>query len=265
MVSLARSDRRRDATWRRLGAALVLLAGLAGCHVGDLLSSPDAPDDGEPPGVPLPGGARLLTMVSGNDQRDTIGATLATPYAVRVSDADARPADGVTVRWEVVEGDGSVSVSQSVTDASGVARATHTLGTSVGAHAVQASVAGISGVRRFSATARHGAPKDLSYEVDPSDAVMGERIDPAIRLVLRDRLGNVAGEADGTAAIAIVSGTGTPLAELSGTLVVPIDDGRMQFDDVRVSLVGVGYRVRVSVAGLAANSAPFDVALIGNP
>jgi hypothetical protein len=265
MGSRARSERTPRARCLRLVAPLVLLAGLAGCHVGELLSSPGTPDDGSAPGVPLPVGARALLMVSGNDQRDTIGATLATPYVVRVSDNETRPVAGVTVRWEVVEGDGSVSVSQSVTDAGGVARATHTLGTSLGAHAVQASVAGIPGAPRFLATALHGAPKELAYEVDPSDAVMGERIDPAIRLVLRDRLGNVAGETEGSAGISIVSGTGTPLAQLSGTLIVPVDDGRLLFDDVRVSLVGVGYRVRVSVVGLAANSASFDVALIGNP
>jgi hypothetical protein len=265
MDSRVRSDRGCSGMSRRLLAPLVVLASLAGCHLGDVLSSPGAPGGGPPTGGPVPTGARALTMVAGNDQRDTIGATLATPYAVRVSDENARPVSGVTVRWAVVEGNGSVSVSQSATDAGGVARVIHTLGPELGTHAVQASVAGISATRRFSSTARHGAPRDLAYEVDPSNAVMGERIAPAIRLVLRDRLGHVTEGITGNANISIVSGTGTPLAQLSGTLVAALQGGRLTFDDVRVSLVGVGYRLQVSVAGLASPSAPFDVALVGTP
>jgi hypothetical protein len=265
MGSHARCDRSRVARWRHAAACAVVFLSLAACHLGELLSSPGAGGEHEAPGTPLPGGARMLSLVSGNDQRDTVEATLATPYAVRVSDGTGRSVSGVVVRWSIVEGGGTTSVTQSTTDGGGVARATHTFGTAVGPQVVEASVPGLATSRRFSSIAQHGRPQGLTYEVEPSNSVMGERIAPGIRLVIRDRHGNLADAAAGSGTISLVEGTGTPLAGLSGTLAVSNVAGRLLFDDVRVSLAGIGYRVRVSFSGLASQSAPFDVALIGAP
>jgi hypothetical protein len=262
MDSRARCEPARPAM--RLGAATLLLAcaGIAGCHLGEVLS-PGGSGGDPSPGGPNPLGERTLSIVAGANQRDTVGAVLASPYAVRVIDGNSRPVSGVTVRWSVVAGGGTLSTAQSVTDAGGIARVTHRLGASVGTHTVDASVTGLPGSRRFNSVATHGAPHELLYEVGPANSVMGERISPAIRLVVRDRLGNVTDGTGGSATIALVDGTGTPLAELSGTLAESIVAGRMTFDDVRVSLVGLGYRLRVSYSALASQSAPFDVALIG--
>ena len=266
MDSHARSNDTGRAHGCRAAILLVALVGATGCHVGELLSSPGDRNDDQSPWVPGPGGSYTLAIVAGDAQRDTVGATLGKPYSVRVIDANGRPESGVTVRWIVVDGDGSVDRGQSTTDAMGIARATHTLGTSLGSHAVQASVAGINGSpRRFTATAVHGAPDRFTYEVGPSNSVMGEPIAPAIRVMLRDRLGNIVDGLGGSATIALVSGTGTPLATLNGTLAVPIASGLATFDNVRVSLVGVGYRVRVSFADVGAPSVPFDVALMSPP
>jgi hypothetical protein len=55
------------------------------------------------------------------------------------------------------------------------------------------------------------------------------------------------------------------LAQVHGTLTVPIEDGVARFSNVRVDLIGVGFRLRVRAAGLAAVSQPFDVRLSGLP
>ncbi|HEX9579538.1 MAG TPA: Ig-like domain-containing protein, partial [Gemmatimonadales bacterium] len=74
-----------------------------------------------------------------------------------------------------------------------------------------------------------------------------------------DRLGNAATGFTGSLTIAIFSGTGTPGATLSGTLTQPASGGVATFPDLRVDLVGLGYRLRVASGGLSANSAAFDV------
>ena len=79
---------------------------------------------------------------SGNNQTDTVLATLATPYGVLVRDHTNAPVAGVTVTWTALAG--SIT-GTSVTDASGVATATRTLGATAGAQTAQATVAGLSG------------------------------------------------------------------------------------------------------------------------
>jgi hypothetical protein len=230
----------------------------ASCHAGDLLTEPDS--SGGPPNGPAPVPSRRVERATGDAQTDTVAATLAEPYSVRVLDGEGRPVAGATVDWRVVDGGGAVAPAVSATDASGIARATHTLGLSLGWQRVHATV-GSASPAAFASFARHGAVHAMAYEVDASDVGMGEPIAPAIRIVLRDRYGNVATAASGQADIALVEGSGTPLATLSGTLEAPIAAGRAVFGDVRVSLVGSGYKLRVAAVGRNAESKAFSVTL----
>ena len=75
---------------------------------------------------------------------DTVLAVLPVPYEVRITDQDGAPVAGVGVAWTAKEG-GAVSPPSSVTDANGVARATHVLGTRAGPQRVVASVEGLIG------------------------------------------------------------------------------------------------------------------------
>ena len=49
-------------------------------------------------------------MAGGDGQSGTVGATLASPLAVLVTDADGNPVQGVTVHWDPA-GAGSVSAT----------------------------------------------------------------------------------------------------------------------------------------------------------
>jgi hypothetical protein len=96
-------------------------------------------------------GPRYVVSISGGDaQTDTVGRTLAVPYAVTVTDGSGGPAAGVTVRWTVTGGGGSITPS-SVTDGGGVATALRTLGTTPGTATAKAAAGGTSVT--FSATA----------------------------------------------------------------------------------------------------------------
>lgn len=97
--------------------------------------------------------------VSGNNQTDTVLATLATPYAVLVRDHTNAPVAGVTVTWTALTG---TITGTSVTDAGGIATATRTLGATAGAQTAQAAVTGLAGSPvGFTATATAGNPAVL--------------------------------------------------------------------------------------------------------
>jgi uncharacterized protein YhjY with autotransporter beta-barrel domain len=101
---------------------------------------------------------RNLVVSSGNGQTGRAGATLASNYVVRVTDSGGFPNGGVTVTW--APGAGTVSPTTSVTDASGFAQTSHTLGGTTGAQATTASVPSSCGAlsTSFSATAAANTP-----------------------------------------------------------------------------------------------------------
>jgi hypothetical protein len=84
----------------------------------------------------------LVRPASGNHQVSLPGSELPDPLVVEVFDLDAgRPSPGVSVRWEVVMGNGAVLESDSlVTDAQGRAANRFALGSEVGGYVVRATV-----------------------------------------------------------------------------------------------------------------------------
>lgn len=101
------------------------------------------------------GPGRTLAVSSGNNQTGNAGAALANPLAVVVQEVNtSNPVQGVTINWAVGLGGGSVTAS-SVTDATGTATATRTLGADSVVQTTTASGSGLSGSPvTFSATGR---------------------------------------------------------------------------------------------------------------
>lgn len=94
----------------------------------------------------------VIEVDGGNDQSGVAGTTLGVPLVVWVGppypDAlSANPVQGVEVVWEVVSGGGALSRATSITDASGRARVSWTVGATPGSgnQVVRASVAGLAG------------------------------------------------------------------------------------------------------------------------
>jgi hypothetical protein len=98
---------------------LVLVAGFYGCG-GDSTMSP-------PPPPPTPKTA-VVTMVSGEAQRGPFGQTLPAPLVVMVATPAGAPISGVKVNWGIDAGEGHVSSASSITDQTGKASMTWTLG-----------------------------------------------------------------------------------------------------------------------------------------
>jgi hypothetical protein len=83
-----------------------------------------------------------IALTSGNGQTGTVGSQLPLPLVVTTEDDNADAISGVTVDFEILSGDGSVSPISTDTDGSGQAQTTLTLGTTVGRISVQASASG---------------------------------------------------------------------------------------------------------------------------
>lgn len=99
--------------------------------------------------------ATAVIAVSGNRQEGLVGAALAQPLVVQVSDQYGDPVAGASVTFAVSAGGGSVSSGTATTSANGQASATWTLGATVGAQGVTVSAAGtkITAPVEFTATA----------------------------------------------------------------------------------------------------------------
>lgn len=108
----------------------------------------------------LSAGATTISANSTLSQSAQVSTNVDSPPSVRVTDAGGLPVSGITVGFAVTAGGGSVAPSSVVTDGSGVATLTSwTVGGSLGANTVQASVPGLSGSPiTFSATGTAGAP-----------------------------------------------------------------------------------------------------------
>ena len=96
--------------------------------------------------------ATTLQIVSGNNQTDTEGETLANPLIVRVLDQNRDALSGVEVSFAVSPNDATLSTETTITGANGRAQTTLTLGNTIGTYTVTVSVAGLDTVS-FTATA----------------------------------------------------------------------------------------------------------------
>lgn len=110
---------------------------------------------------------------------------------------------------------------------------------------------------------RTARPVSLFFETQPGQATSPIRAQdiliPGPTVKVRDELGNsFVGSV--SVSMAIATGSGTPNANLFGTLVVPTasEDGR--FSNIGIDLPGADFRLTATAAGLtAATSAPFTV------
>ena len=91
--------------------------------------------------------------ISGDTQQGTPGTALAQPFVVEVRDGNSVAFAGVPVTFAVTAGGGTLSVTNTMTDANGRAQSLLILGSSAGTNTVRVSVQGVSQAAIFTATA----------------------------------------------------------------------------------------------------------------
>src|SRR5262245_43472308 len=146
------------------------------------------------------GNASSIAINAGDGQTAAVGTTVAIAPAVIVRDQFGNPVAGVVVTFAVTAGGGSVSpVTPVTTNASGIAAlTTWTLGTSVGANTLTATVGGVAGIpMSFNASGRAAGGAPVGREAGAGQTVsLAKAVAIAPAVIVRDQFGNpVAGVA----------------------------------------------------------------------
>ena len=96
---------------------------------------------------------RILLYISGDNQKGVYGAALKNPFVVEVRDENGNALAGVTVRFAVTTGGGTLSSTITRTDENGRAESSLTLGPDAGTNTVSVSAIGIEELVTFHAIA----------------------------------------------------------------------------------------------------------------
>src|SRR5439155_1411768 len=121
-----------------------------------------------------------------------------------------------------------------------------------------ARATGLSGGTSNDFSIAAGAATQLAFTVQPSNAVAGRTISPAVQVSARDAQGNLVTGFVGSVTMAL--GTNPGGSTLGGTTTVPAVSGVASFASLSIAKVGTGYTLTAAAAGLpAATSAAFNV------
>ncbi|MDE0297677.1 MAG: leucine-rich repeat domain-containing protein [Candidatus Poribacteria bacterium] len=185
-----------------------------------------------------------IRIVSGNDQGGLPGTALDKPFVVKVLDERGTAFEGVPVTFTVTAGGGTLSVTNTTTDANGRAESVLTLGPNPGTNTVTVSVAGIQEGQTFTAEGIQTPKPFWIIFGDKQQGVIGEALANPFMVEVRDQSGEPLPGAQ--VKFYVTAGGGT----LSATSVTTNSNGRAE------SILTLGPNpgrntVSVSVAGIA--------------
>jgi hypothetical protein len=197
-------------------------------------------------------------------QPSSISAGTAFSPAVEVTLQDAfgnRTTSGASVTLALASNPGGSTLSGFTTVSASQGRATfngvslNKVGTG---YTLVASVAGLTNVTSQAFDVTPGAALRLAYRVQPSTAMAGEPLTPALEVLVLDAFDNlVTGSMD---AVTLKLDANPGNATLLGVPTVNAVAGVATFADVKLDKVGTGYTLLASATGLTgATSAPFEV------
>jgi hypothetical protein len=209
-----------------------------------------------------PGTATSLTFTT--QPLSTAAITTMAPIGVTAFDAQGNVATGFTANVTVALG--TIPVAGAALHGTTVIKAVAGVATfstlsvdSVGnGYTMTAASTGLTGAVSTSFDITNGSK--LVFTVQPVGVNAGSPITPAIQVTAKDA-GNVTLTAfTGPVTIAILGGTGTAGAVLSGTLTVNAVAGVATFSNLSINLGGNGYKLVVSSSGLtSATSNAFTI------
>jgi hypothetical protein len=170
------------------------------------------------------------------------GATTAT-ITVRALDAFDNPIQGATVLLTATGAGNSLIQPSGTTSANGVV--TGALSSIVAeAKVVSAAIGGVTLTQTATVTVSAAVAASLAFTVQPTNAVAGAAITPAVRVMARDQFGNTA--TSFTDFVSVVIGTNPTGGTLSGTLSRAAVAGVATFTDLRIDNAGTGYTLQVA-------------------
>ncbi len=209
-----------------------------------------------------PAAANRLVF-TGQPTSVTAGATITPAVAVTVQDGLGNTVTGFTGNVAVAigtnPGGGALSGTTTVAAVNGVATfSTLSINRTGTGYTLTASGTGLAtgGSAAFNVSA--GSATALVFTGEPTNAVAGAAITPAVQVTVEDGLGNTVTSfaANVTVAIATNPGGGT----LAGTATVAATAGVATFSNLSINKTGTGYTLGASSGGLTGTSAGFNIA-----
>ncbi len=184
------------------------------------------------------------------------GASFAT-ITVTARDAQGNPVAGASVVLAATGSGNTLTQPSGTTDAAG--EATGTLSsTGAGAKILSATIAGVVVAQTDTVTVTPAAVAALAFAVQPSNAVAGATIAPAVQVETQDAFGNRVTSATNSVTVAIVDNPSG--GTLAGTKTVSAVAGVAAFSSLGIDLAGTGYTLGASAAGITgATSNDFSV------
>jgi hypothetical protein len=165
------------------------------------------------------GGATQMSIEDGNNQVDTVGQSLPSALAVRVADQFNNPVPNVEITWAVLDGGGLVNPLSSLTDASGIATTSWTLGNAMtpsdNVQLVQAT--GVGSPLTFTAITVPGPVSATQTSVTAFPATITASSGSSastLTITVRDQFGNVI---EGATVVLAATGDGNTLTQPSTT------------------------------------------------
>ncbi|MGA7237318.1 MAG: Ig-like domain-containing protein [Bryobacteraceae bacterium] len=201
------------------------------------------------------GAAAAIQATGGASQNATIATPFLEPLVATVSDSSGNPVSGVTVSFAapVAGASAALSPATALTDASGHASVTAVANTTAGSYLVAAMASGISGSANFALTNTASGASQMSFTVQPSNALAGAHITPAVVVRVSDSGGNPT-----VGAIVVVSLQGGT-ATLGGTSTATTDAaGHATFSDLSVNTAGT-YQLMAMSGSLSTASSSFTI------
>ena len=184
--------------------------------------------------------------------------TSQSTITVTAKDAAGNPIAGATVVLAATGTGNTLTQPAGTTNSLGVA--TGTLSSTVAqSKTVSATINGTGITQTATVVVNPGTPTNLNYVVQPSNAVSGVSIAPAIQVEVRDALNNRVTTATNQVSLAITANPGS--GTLSGTVanVTPVS-GVATFSNASIDKTGTGYTLSATATGLTtATSTAFNI------
>ncbi|HSD32317.1 MAG TPA: hypothetical protein VLB49_10435, partial [Gemmatimonadales bacterium] len=167
----------------------------------------------------------------------------------------------VTVAIGTNPGGGTLSGTKTVAAVAGVATfSSLTIDKSGTGYTLTAAANNLGGATSSTFNITPAAVSQLGFTVEPSNAMAGAMIAPAVKVAGQDAFGNTVTSFTGSVTIAITPGSGTSGAALSGITMVNASSGIATFSNLSIDKTGADYHLTASSGALTpATSAIFAI------
>ena len=199
-----------------------------------------------------------ISVVAGNNQSAAVTTNYVVPLKVRGQDSLANPVPGVVVTFTAPSSGASVTFLGPVTvtsDGSGGAGIFVTANSQVGAFQITATAPGTAAPAVFDLTNVAGSAGHLVFVQQPTGAVAGAVITPAVTVQLTDSTGNSVAQAGVAVTLSL-----NPAAALGGTATAATNaNGLASFADLSIAKAGSYQLTAVGTSLVSAQSSAFVI------